>query len=396
MTRIADRSEVALTWTVQEQEQGFTARLRLRPLAHSGTPLEAQVHWQLGGAPPVLDGAILLVLHWCLRHAHRLHVEGTVSPTFIENLVDLQEHWSHARPGELHPFALSAETAVLPPRVETPHMLAAFSGGVDSTHTALRHSPMHGSLPGRRVSHLVFVHGADIPYNESPLFDRAVARIAPIATYVGCQIATVRSDIRHAVPQDWEMSHGAQLAGLMHLLSGVSDTALIPSSYTFSRFPFPWGSSPILDHFHSGSMLRARHDAGAYSRFDKIRDIARHPAVLPYLRVYWQGADLSKNCGRCRKCINTRLMLLACGASDEAFGEPIDNTLVRRVGPLPPEALASLQQAHAYAMTHDTRLTVAQRRALLQRIHAVKRQNLRATVVGRARLVWHRLRNRNA
>jgi hypothetical protein len=43
-------------------------------------------------------------------------------------------------------------------------------------------------------------------------------------------------------------------------------------------------------------------------------------------------------------------------------------------------------------MTHDTRLTVAQRRALQQRIHAVERQNLRAVAVGRARSAWRRLR----
>ncbi len=396
MTRRNDRTEVALTWSVRERENGFTARLHLRPLAHSGTPLEAQIEWQLGGAPVVFDGAILLVLHWCLRHAHRLHVEGTVSPTFLENLTDVQEHWSHARPGELQPFALSAETAKLSPRTEAPETLAAFSGGVDSTHTALRHSPMHGSLPGRRISHLVFVHGADIPHDQSLLFDRAVARVSPIANYIGCPIAIVRSDIRRSIPQDWEMSHGAQLAGLMHLFSAVSDTALVPGSYTFSRFPFPWGSSPLLDHFHSGSLFRVRHDAAAYSRFDKIRDIARHPAVLPYLRVCWQGSDSSKNCGRCRKCINTRLMLLACGADDAAFGEPIDDALIRRASPLAPAALASLREAHAFSMSNETRLSVAQRRALRQRIDSIERQNLRASVVGRARALWHRVKGRDA
>lgn len=391
-----DRTEVALSWTVREREQGFAASLRLRPLSRAVIPLEAQVQWRLGDAPAVLDGAVLLVLHWCLRHAHRLHVEGTVSTAFIENVVELQEHWSHAQPGVLQPFALSAATASPTPRADTPTTLAAFTGGIDSTHTALRHSPVHGQLPGRRLGHLVFVHGADIPDDQTPTFDRAVARISPIAAYIGCPIATVYSDIRRTIPQDWEMSHGAQLAGLLHMLSAVSDTALIPSSYTFSRFPFPWGSSPLLDHFHSGSLLRARHDAGAFNRFDKIRDIAQHLAVLPFLRVCWQGSDLSKNCGRCRKCINTRLMLLACGASDEAFGEPLDNALVRQAGPLPPAALDSLKAAHAFSMTHETRLTVAQRRALRQRIEAVERQNLRAAIVGRARTAWHWLKGRDA
>lgn len=70
--------------------------------------------------------------------------------------------------------------------------------------------------------------------------------------------------------------------------------------------------------------MRICHDGAELTRTDKARIVATEPEVLALLRVCWQGDELSKNCGRCEKCVRTFWALHIAGVRNPAcFDEPV-------------------------------------------------------------------------
>ena len=71
-------------------------------------------------------------------------------------------------------------------------------------------------------------------------------------------------------------------------------------------------------------------DGAGISRAQKIRNIGHEPAALAGLRVCWQGADVSRNCGVCPKCLLTKVNLRMAGLDERlAFDAPLDPAALR-------------------------------------------------------------------
>jgi hypothetical protein len=73
------------------------------------------------------------------------------------------------------------------------------------------------------------------------------------------------------------------------------------------------GSHPALDGLFSSQRIAIIHDGGRFSRLEKVRDLANWPAALEALRVCPARLEDGGNCGKCEKCLRTRLELLAAG-----------------------------------------------------------------------------------
>jgi hypothetical protein len=52
---------------------------------------------------------------------------------------------------------------------------------------------------------------------------------------------------------------------------------------------------------------------GGTTRTEKVRTIGGLRSVRENLRVCWQGDQLGRNCGRCEKCVRTKVNFLAAG-----------------------------------------------------------------------------------
>ena len=62
-------------------------------------------------------------------------------------------------------------------------------------------------------------------------------------------------------------------------------------------------------------------DGSRFSRLQKVRDIAGWPTALEALRPCPAKPRVQANCGKCEKCLRTRLELLAAGVEETgAFG----------------------------------------------------------------------------
>ncbi|NEQ77075.1 MAG: hypothetical protein F6K23_31135 [Okeania sp. SIO2C9] len=194
-----------------------------------------------------------------------------------------------------------------------------FSGGVDSFYTLKKHR--------EEITHLIFVHGFDIPVNNSKFCEIVSPRLRQIAEKLNLEFIEVQTNIRQYSDRYvyWDDYHGAAIAAVAHFLGSIFHKIYIPSSYYYA-FLFPHGSHPGLDPLWSIPSLELIHDGCEASRFDKIKDISTWDLALEHLRVCWQVKETRYNCGQCRKCLWTMAFLRTCHSLSEAktFPESLD------------------------------------------------------------------------
>jgi hypothetical protein len=171
---------------------------------------------------------------------------------------------------------------------------------------------------------LLLVHGFDIALDRKAEFEGARERAARAGDAAGLELRTVATNLRD-LGQDWELAHGLALAAALQLHAPEFGVGLIGSSAPYFRIELPWGSNPVTDPLLSSGTMRIRHDGAALSRTAKARIVATEPELLALLRVCWQGERLSRNCGRCEKCVRTYWALHIAGVRQPAcFDRPFD------------------------------------------------------------------------
>ena len=253
----------------------------LLPLASAlGEPLE----WEQPVDRPLVDGAYEVLRIWSTwyGHTHLVHLRGPVA----------EER----------------------PSTPAPHRSCAFlSGGVDSFFTALDHGDGNALEERGRIDEFLFVGGFDLRLAAAAGTARAVAVVGEIASALGCPFVYVRTNLREP-GTGWDRSVdwgyvgcGPALVSIPLALGGRYDRVLIPAS-NFHAKSVPWGSTPLTDSLLSSWNLRVRDDGAATDRPDKVRAIAGSELARRHLRVCFKSTD-GANCGRCKKCLLTMLML---------------------------------------------------------------------------------------
>jgi len=291
--------------------------------------------------PQTLDSALCYVLFYAMRHARTLKVNGPVSEKFLRNIRLFQEAWQCHHQDlygavEILSSSVVSNAHLSEPAVTSQH-IQTFSGGVDSLFSLLRNSG-ENVAEYLKTNAIVLVQGFDIPCSNQRDFDNVRRRVENMADTVEVDMHVVKTNLRSKVKTNWEHSHGAALAGVLHQFSRSYGQGIIASSdpYNFVSFvPHAWGSSPATDYLLSGDEMEIIHDGAGFSRVEKIAYLANEaPALLSQSQFCWQGEVRSENCGVCDKCIHTRLALRAAGhkedlcfTSEFSFGM-IDNVKV--------------------------------------------------------------------
>ena len=115
------------------------------------------------------DSFVIASIFTAMSQSTDLIVHGQVSPSLLRNLTEFQAVWACWRPQRYKQIEISAEVEQEQSRVESEEKaIAAFSGGVDSCFTVLRH---RRNLCGRLQRNLqagLMVHGFDIPLELEP------------------------------------------------------------------------------------------------------------------------------------------------------------------------------------------------------------------------------------
>ncbi|MGH9641604.1 MAG: hypothetical protein ACRD3Q_04200, partial [Terriglobales bacterium] len=252
--------------------------------------------------PFVLDGFVNAVIFYAMGSNQNIQVDGRMSRSALLNLTTFQEAWCRWKPSVYKPIKIEPSSITDDPPRAKAQSIAAFSGGVDAIFTALRHVDDEFALKS-----VMLVHGFDVPTDRADLFSKLLERVRPLLQRLNLRPRVVRTNIAELQLQNWHDSFLAQISCCLHNYSHEFRFGLTGGGEPYDALVLPWGQNPCTDYLLSGDGFSIVHDAAAFSRTEKIAAIAKDPVATSVVKVCWDAADLSTNCGICEKCVRTRL-----------------------------------------------------------------------------------------
>ncbi len=292
---------------------------RVTHLREDGNAKKIEIFYEFDRIIPwsehtVLDGHVFGVLLYAMSRGKPLKVHGAISHKAMRNLEELQLAWCRLSLEKYKKIDIIPEYIQDTRKIHTEEKaISAFSGGVDATFTALRHTKVLPDPVRYPLRSVLMVHGFDVDVYNFSAFGQLTKRVQPLLTDLNLELRTIRTNSRDLKIQDWDFSHGLELAACLHMYSDEFKFGLIGSSGEYNNFGLPWGSTPVLDHLMSGSELSVVHDGSGFCRTSKVSVIKDFPVACKTLKVCWAGVDQSGNCGKCEKCVRTQLNFLAAG-----------------------------------------------------------------------------------
>lgn len=269
------------------------------------------------------DSYLLALLLPAMKRNVSIRICGSVSRELLANLVEFQKFWVSWRPELYREIPIEVETIRVDPG-PIQKAVVAFSGGVDAQFTAYRHAKGLAGHARRAVAAGVFVHGFDIPLAHADAFVGAARSAREVLMDIGLDLIEVKTNIREISDVNWEHFCGAALGATFAGMKRYAGMALIGSGDSYSSLITPWGSHPISDPLMSSGSVRVLHDGAGFDRSEKIRQISTWTKGVEHLRVCWAGGLHDRNCGKCEKCVRTRLNFLLAGiAEPPCFDGPL-------------------------------------------------------------------------
>ncbi len=258
----------------------------------------------------------------------RVRIEARPCPMLLEGLRTAHAWWQSW--GGMPTVAPAIETVSRGrgKTVSGPRRAFSFlSGGVDGLHTLMRNRQLYRPDDAAYIRHALLIHGFDIGKRardpEHARFQRVLRSLEPLAAETSLQVVSCRTNLRHlpSKPGFWEHRQvGAALAAVGHAAVVGPAFLFIGGTYPVA-IPVAAGSHASVDGLFSSQRLTVIHDGSRFSRLDKVRDLAGWPMALEAMRVCPSSVGDRANCGRCEKCLRTRLELLVAGVDDTAaFG----------------------------------------------------------------------------
>jgi hypothetical protein len=302
--------------------------------------------------PPVrrLDFVVLALLYFAMRRGLDLHVEGAVSRRLLANLEEFQRAWAMWLPGDYRHIRITARDVVTDTTLPADDVaVAAFSGGVDAVFALARHVTPSTAYDRCRIATAVLVHGFDIGLDQEQGFRIAETNARALTAAMNVPLTVVRTDWRARVARRWEHEYVTGLSACLFLFGEVANVALMGNGEDYRNFEVPWGSNPVTNPLLTSATMRNVTEGAAFTRTEKVRVIAGVPGIGDRLRVCWQGPQTGQNCGRCEKCIRTKLNFLANDL-------PIPGSLGAAPGPVAVARIRAKNQAQI-ALLEDVLLS---------------------------------------
>jgi hypothetical protein len=258
----------------------------------------------------------------------RVRIAGRPCPMLVEGLRTAHAWWvswgGMPTPAPvIEAAACGRSGATMGPR----RSVAFLSGGVDGLHMLMRNRQIYTNDDPAYIRDALFIHGFDIGKRarnpEEERYQMAWRRLEPIAAEIGVRLISCRTNLRHlpTQPDFWTYRHhGAALAAVGHAAARGPAFAFMAATFDVAN-PVPMGSHPAVDSLFSSQRVTIIHDGSRFTRLEKVRHLAKWPTAIAALRVCPANIGSEANCGRCEKCLRTRLELLAAGIEEtEVFG----------------------------------------------------------------------------
>jgi len=220
-----------------------------------------------------------------------------------------------------------------------------FSGGIDSTFSALESVPEETTL--------LTVRGHDIALDNDAAWEKAMGRISRFADDLGFRTATVSANVfrflrytplheRFPKLKPWygTIQHALSLAGLAFPLAsygGIPEIGFSSSNDAIVAH-LPWGAHGLLEPRIRAAGIVVRSIGADLDWIRKTEAIARfyreNPKLgKPFIRVCLNemSGDSTENCGRCVKCLRRATALLLFGEDPNDYGFSLPQPVFRTV-----------------------------------------------------------------
>jgi hypothetical protein len=318
-------------WFDERREQGvLRRRLLFEGVDGESAPVESW--WRLpaaavNDAPPILDSLVFGHLLWAALLGQDLVVHGPMSHGGLYNIgrfLEIRRTLSPERYRRVIAVEPESVVRVARPPGDPQRAIAALSGGLDSTFTAVRHGLRLLGPASWPLDALVMVHGFDAPLDKPDLFDGMRRRTEPLMRRLGIPLHVVTTNSVATGGRAWPQAAIPLTAAVLSHFGDRHAVGLVSSSAPYGTPRFGITHPGVIDMLASNDWFRIVTDGGAYGRADKIEALAGFPDILAGIKVCWEGDDPSRNCGECEKCVMTRLSFLAAGMPDPpCFDTPL-------------------------------------------------------------------------
>ena len=275
------------------------------------------------------DAAVLGLAILSMSHNIEFTLERPISPAaagVIERLEYATYLWM--MPGNA-PLRLRYEVGQTPPPAPGRRdKILCLSGGVDSTQAAIE------AVTGHGYTHGLLVAGADYAGAAEPGFIDLKDRVARIADRLGLELLVVETNIRQ-LKMNWNMLHTVNLAMCLNALQdrAAEGAVAMDNSLTQQLARHPWGNNSEMVAALSSEALPIRPLGERVTRVQKVGVIAAHdPALMTDLSVCYHDTSTGGNCGRCEKCVRTRLAMVCAGLEQQPTfpeTEPLEDLVCR-------------------------------------------------------------------
>jgi hypothetical protein len=238
-----------------------------------------------------------------------LYIHGSVSSALLANLEKFQTIWNCWMPSKYSRAQIYCDDEIEEDKIcRFRSSICAFTGGVDSAFSILRHLNNYCGRNNRNIEAGLFVHGFDIPLEDYAAYERAKRRANSTLSSAGVELLSLSTNYKE-LNIDWDYTHGAGIASALSLFSGRFDSALIGSTYTCLPGTKPWGSNCLTDNMFSSSSFTIENDGHNWSREQKLMAVSRWNEAFQELRVCWKASKKDENCSRCTKCLMTLIQI---------------------------------------------------------------------------------------
>jgi hypothetical protein len=286
---------------------------------------------------PFLAGLVISAM--ALRE--RLHVEAPVSRALLvalrERLTPVMRRWGWDE-AAVPVTAIETDPATVEPGDE---QACFFSAGVDSFHSFLSNRD--------ETTHLLLMRGFEVSVDDDVTWRAARSHVADIAEQHGKTLVSIASNLgriganitigrleaqgRPVLEYHRRRYSGTQLVAFAQCLQQRVHRFIVPSSLPW-EWLMPHGTHPLIEPAWSTAAAAFDLDGLETDRIGKVRWLCENaPDAVGKLRVCYGTEHGELNCGRCPKCLLTRIHLDLLGHADLAvsFDRELDLRAVRRV-----------------------------------------------------------------
>lgn len=275
---------------------------------------DIRFEFPVGGKPKIEnhDFAVWALTPIAMLKNVDLKIEGRVSERAIASAQMISDIWEKWRPALFNRVQISADET-FSERKNTDRKLSFFSGGMDSTYTAIRALREDGLK-----TDCLSLHGMDYRYEEQENFDKLMAKTRPFTEAYYDKQHVVKTTLGQVFFRHWyidEVSHSYSVYLMLACASFYNDYSeyrIASDNRLDTQFwSFPFGNCTATHRLlksANADLVSMHYDA---SRSDKARYLHELGHDLNTLAICPDKSIQPQNCGVCDKCIRTKIMFLA-------------------------------------------------------------------------------------